>query len=231
VGLTDNTNIFIPVEETDVHIVAARQATIRHNERILGAITEGGYSGAYLREQGRDRPIVQSGDFDLISLPTDFLGMNIYFGQFVRAARQRPGYEVLSFPQGYPATTLSGWLKTTPQAMYWGTHFAAELYRAKAIYITENGYGAVENVNEKGELIDLHRRDYLRQYLIELHRAIGDGVPVKGYFAWSWMDNFEWADGYSTRFGLCHTDYQTLQRTPKLSALWYASVMRENRIV
>lgn len=231
VGLTDNTNIFIPVEETAADIAAARQATIRGNERILGAITEGRYSAAYLREHGKNRALVSRGDFDLIALPTDFLGQNIYSGQFVRAGRGKTAYEVLPFPPGYPATTLTGWLKTTPQAIYWGTRFAAEVYGAKAIYITENGYGANETPNEKGEVLDLHRRDYLRQYLLELRRAIGDGVPVKGYFAWSFMDNFEWADGYSVRFGLCHTDYQTQKRTPKLSARWFSRVIAENRLV
>jgi beta-glucosidase len=80
-------------------------------------------------------------------------------------------------------------------------------------------------------VLDLHRQNHLRQYLVELHRAVSDGVPVKGYFAWSFMDNFEWADGYSTRFGLCYTDYKTRRRTPKLSARWYARVMAENRVV
>lgn len=232
VGLTDNTGIFIPVEETAPDIAAARQATVRDNERILGAIAGGGYSDAYLDTWGTDRAVVTPGDFDLVSLPTDFLGQNVYYGQFVRASGDAPdGYEVLPFPPGYPATTLSGWLKTTPQAIYWGTRFAAELFGAKAIYITENGYGADETPDANGEVLDLHRRDYLRQYLLELRRAIGDGVPVEGYFAWSFMDNFEWADGYSVRFGLCHTDYRTQQRTPKLSARWFSRVLTENRIV
>ena len=99
------------------------------------------------------------------------------------------------------------------------------------VYITENGYGTIEEPDARGEIIDLHRRDYLRQYLLELRRAIGDGVPVKGYFCWSFMDNFEWQDGYSIRFGIVYTDYMTLRRTPKLSARWYSTVMRENRVV
>lgn len=162
VGLADNTTISIPVEETPADIAAARACCIRDNERILGAITCGGYSADYLRTHGKNRAVVGKDDFELISLPTDFLGINIYCGQFVRAAKNKPGYEVLPFPGGYPATTLRGWLKTTPQAMYWGTRFAAEIYNAKAIYVTENGYGAEETPNAKGEVLDLHRRDYLR---------------------------------------------------------------------
>jgi len=230
VGLTDNSSIFIPIEETERDIAAARRAFAQTNAPILGVISTGSYSPDFLRACGADRPVVGRGDLKLISLPTDFLGMNIYRGQFARAAKTG-GFEVLPFPPGYPQTTLTGWLKTAPQAMYWGTRFAAELSRAKEIYITENGYGAVEEPNARGEIIDLHRRDYLRQYLIELRRAIGDGIPVKGYFAWALLDNFEWADGYSIRFGLCYTDYVTQKRTPKLSARWYSRVMRENRIV
>lgn len=232
VGLTDNTNIYIPVEETDADIAAARRATVRGNERILGAITGGGYSDECLATLGTDRAVVTPGDFDLISLPTDFLGQNVYTGWFTRASSTAAdGYEVLPFPRGYPATTLTGWLKTLPQSIYWGTRFAAELYGARSIYITENGYGAEETPDANGEVFDLHRRDYLRQYLLELRRAVGDGVPVDGYFAWSFMDNFEWADGYSIRFGLCYTDYETQTRTPKLSAKWFSRVIAENRVV
>jgi len=174
--------------------------------------------------------LVLDGDFDLIGLPTDFLGLNIYSGTLVRA-KPGGGYETLPFPAGYPATTLTGWLKTLPQAIYWGTRLAHEIYGAKVVYITENGYGTIEEPDAKGEILDLHRRDYLRQYLLELRRAITDGVPVQGYFCWSFMDNFEWQDGYSIRFGIVHTDYKTLKRTPKLSAHWYSTVMRENRVV
>jgi beta-glucosidase len=230
VGLTDNLDVFVPVEETEADIAATRAVFAAENDRILGAIYHGRYTPGFLRALGKDRPVVAKGDFDIIGLPTDFLGLNIYTGTFVRAGRKgKP--ERLAFPAGYPQTALTGWLKTLPQAIYWGTRLAQEVYGAKAIYITENGYGAIEEPDANGEIIDLHRRDYLRQYLLELRRAIADGVPVKGYFCWSFMDNFEWQDGYSIRFGLVHTDYATQKRTPKLSAKWYSRVITENRIV
>ncbi|MCS6243858.1 MAG: beta-glucosidase [Opitutus sp.] len=230
VGITDNLEVFIPVEETEPHLAATRAAFTYENDRILGAIYHGRYTPAFLRACGKDRPEVKRGDFDLIGQPTDFLGLNIYTGTFVRATKGK-GFERLAFPPGYPQTTLAGWLKTVPQSIYWGTKMAADVYGAKNIYITENGYGTIEEPNSSGEIHDLHRRDYLRQYLVELRRAITDRVPVKGYFCWSFMDNYEWEDGYSIRFGLVHTDYQTQKRTPKLSAHWYSTVMRENRIV
>ena len=231
VGLVDNLDVFIPVQETEEHIAAARRAFEYHNDQILGAIANGRYSPLFLRICKKDRPIVKNGDFDVIGLPTDFTGLNIYTGNFVRPSKGGKQFETLDFPAGFPRTTLNGWLKTTPQAMYWGTRLTAEIYGAKTIYITENGYGALEEPDANGEVIDLHRRDYLRQYLAELHRAIGDGVPVRGYFCWTFMDNFEWADGYASRFGLFRTDYATQKRTPKLSAEWYSKVIRSNRLV
>ncbi len=228
VGMADNTTGVVPVTETPEDIAATQKAYAHLNDRIIGAMLTGGYSTTYLRRLGKDRPKVNRGDFDLISLPADFLGINCYFSNFVRSAK-RGGFEILDFPPGYPTT--AGWLTTVPQSMYWTTRLAAELYGAKNIYITENGYGTLEEPDGNGEILDLHRREFLRLYLSELRRAIGDGVPIRGYFAWSFMDNFEWNDGYSTRFGLCYTDYKTQKRTPKLSARWYSRVMAENRLV
>ena len=115
--------------------------------------------------------------------------------------------------------------------MYWGPRHVAELYRPHAIYVTENGAGYEDDAPSGGEVIDLHRREYIRQCLSELHRSIQAGVPVRGYFLWSFMDNFEWLDGYARRFGICYTDFATQKRTPKLSARWYAQVMRGNELV
>jgi beta-glucosidase len=101
----------------------------------------------------------------------------------------------------------------------------------KAIYITESGAGYNDAPPVNGEVLDLHRRDYVRNHLHELHRGIGDGVPTKGYFLWSFMDNFEWEDGYAMRFGVVYCDFKTQKRTPKLSARWYSKVMEANAIV
>ena len=84
---------------------------------------------------------------------------------------------------------------------------------------------------KNGECLDLHRVEFLRSYLKELQRSIADGSPVKGYFVWSFMDNFEWTDGYSRRFGIVYNNFKTQRRTPKLSAYWYSSVMAANRVL
>ncbi|HVU16688.1 MAG TPA: GH1 family beta-glucosidase [Candidatus Didemnitutus sp.] len=229
VGLTDNSDICIPVTETEADIAAARAWFARRNEHILGAIHAGQYPASYLQRAGADAPRYEDSDFKLISLPTDFLGMNLYTGFFVRAGRDGQPEE-LSLPANYPRAD-SPWLHLAPQTMYWGTRLAHETYQPKEIYITENGCGYNDEPVVSGEVHDLHRREFLRAHLREVHRAVGDGVPIKGYFLWSFMDNFEWEDGYERRFGIVHVDFATQKRTPKLSAHYYAAVMRENRVV
>jgi beta-glucosidase len=233
VGLTDNCDASVPVTETPADIAAAKAWFVDSNAHVLGAIHGKGYSQAYLQRVGADAPNVQPGDFDIISAPTDFLGLNIYTATYVRAARDAEGgrpYEALTLPKAYPRAD-SPWLNLVPQAIYWAPRFCHELYGHDAIYITESGCGYNDEPVVAGEVIDLHRRDYLRSHLREVHRAIADGVPIDGYFLWSFIDNFEWEDGYQRRFGIVHCDFETLVRTPKLSARYYAEVMRTRTIV
>jgi len=231
VGITDNSFIPVPVMETPEHIDAAHRRFAELNCRVLGPIYRGRYDAAYLKAAGKDAPVIQKEDFKLIALPTDFLGMNIYTGFFCRAGNHKLPAEDMAFPPSYPRGDAP-WLNLMPQVMYWGPRLAAEVYGVKAIYITENGCGYNDAAPDaRGEVNDLHRRDMIRNYLGELRRAIRDGVPVRGYFLWSFMDNFEWEDGYDRRFGVVYCDFTTQQRTPKASALWYSRVMAENRIV
>ena len=229
VGLTDNSDICMPVTETEADIAAARAWYTRSNEHLLGAIYGGGYSRAYLERCGADAPRVEAGDFALIGAPTDFLGLNLYTGTFVRAGRDG-AVEEIALPASYPKAD-SPWLHWAPQVMYWGTRLARECYGAERIYVTENGCGYNDEPVVGGEVHDLHRREFLRAHLRELERAICDGVPVAGYFLWSFMDNFEWEDGYLRRFGIVHVDYATQKRTPKMSARYYAEIIARNAVV
>jgi beta-glucosidase len=122
----------------------------------------------------------------------------------------------------------SGWLFIGPEALYWGPRHVADIWKAKEIYITENGCSSSDIPDKDGKVWDTDRVMYLRSYLTALHRAASEGVPVRGYFLWSLMDNFEWADGYTNRFGLHHVDYDTQKRTPKLSADFYREVIARN---
>jgi beta-glucosidase len=229
VGLTDNSDVCIPITEEAADIAAAREWYRRRNLHLLGAIHDGGYTDEYLSLCGNAAPRVEPRDFALISARTDFLGLNLYTAPFVRAgAGGEP--EVVPMPGAYPRAD-SSWLNWVPQVMYWGTRFATETYGVKDIFITENGCGYNDEPVVDGEVNDLHRREFLRAYLREMQRAIRDGVPVRGYFVWTLMDNFEWEDGYERRFGIVHVDFATQVRTPKLSARYYAAVMHENRIM
>ena len=229
VGLTDVPLGTIPLSETPADIDAARKQFITNNTRVLEPLFNGRYHPDYLKSAGKDAPVFEPGDLEHISRPTDFLGLNVYWASFVRAGKgSKP--EVLPFPPSYPCADTT-WLKHTPQAMYWTPRFCAEIYGVKSIYITESGAGYNDASPVNGEVMDLHRRDYVRNYLRELHRSISDGVPVKGYFLWSFMDNYEWEDGYAMRFGVVHCDFKTQKRTPKLSARWYSQVMATNSII
>lgn len=229
VGLSDNSEVTIPLSETPDDIAAAQLAFRRANARVLDPIFLGSYSDDFLRRAGADAPRFEAEDFAHIAQPLDFLGMNIYSGNFVRAGSDGQP-QTLEFPRSYPVTD-SWWLRIAPQSIYWGPRHVAELYHVHSVYITENGAGYDDADPVNGEVLDIHRRDYLRNYLRELHRAVGDGVPVHGYFLWSMMDNFEWEDGYQRRFGVIHCDFRTQRRTPKASARWYSKVMAANALV
>ncbi len=230
VGLTDNPSAPIPLTETAADIKAAQRQFVLDNVRVLDPLYRGKYTKDYFSVVGKDGATVEKGDFDLISAKTDFLGLNLYTGYFVRAGKKGK-IERAEFPSTYPRAT-SPWLYWASQGMYWATRHIAAEYGEKALYITENGAGYDEEVPQKdAEPNDLHRRELVRNNLSEFHRAIQDGVPIKGYFLWSFMDNYEWQDGYSRRFGIVYVDFKTQKRTPKLSAHWYAKVMKENAIV
>jgi beta-glucosidase len=230
VGLTHNPDIAMPVMETPDHIAVAEQCFARDNAHILAPIFQGEYPAEYLKRCGANRPVWQKGDLEFISQPTDFLGLNVYSGYFVRPSRKKGGFDRLPFPPQYPQGA-QGWLLHTPQCIYWVMRHAKSLYGVNDFYITENGVGYDEEMSDSGEVYDLHRRDYVRNYLVNVHRAISEGYGCKGYFLWSFIDNYEWAWGYGKRFGIVFNDFKTQKRTPKLSAHWFSQVMRENRIL
>jgi beta-glucosidase len=119
-----------------------------------------------------------------------------------------------------------GWA-VTPKALYWGPKFYYERYQLP-IVVTENGTANLDWVQEDGKIHDPQRIDFMKKYLAEYSRAINDGVDGRGYFYWSIMDNFEWADGYAKRFGLIHIDYKTQKRTVKDSGRWYRKVIENS---
>ncbi|KIU29886.1 beta-glucosidase [Sphingomonas melonis] len=231
VGLADNANIFVPVIETPDHIEAAKKALRDDNAMFLTAIMEGAYPESYLNAAGADAPKLQAGDMAAIGSPIDFVALNIYTPTYVKADPSAPrGYTPLPHLPSSPRMA-SPWLYVGPEVAYWGVRAVSELWKPKAIYISENGCSADDPVNASGLVDDSDRIMYLRNYLGQFRRAAAEGYPLKGYFLWSLMDNFEWADGYGKRFGIHHVDFATQKRTPKLSALWYKELIRRNALV
>lgn len=188
----------------------------------------GRYPEDFLRTWGTHLPRGFEQHLNQIREPMDFCGMNIYFSR--SRVRRSPGGAVECVPMqefgpGFPRT-LFDW-PVTPECLYWGARFFHERYHVP-IVITENGMSGHDWVGTDGAIRDHYRIDFLKRHLGELNRAICDGVPVRGYFHWSLMDNFEWSEGYRHRFGLVHVDYTSLRRTPKSSGEWFGSVIRAN---
>lgn len=234
VALVDNIAVTVPINESPDNITAAKSAfhTCGQNGGIIFPALTGTYSPAMLEKLKEDAPSIQPGDLEIIHQPLDSLGLNIYTGTYVRAVDNEHGYEFLNLPKGYPQMYMP-WLNILPESIYWGIRHISETLRRNdlPVYITESGCAAQDEVNATGEVIDTDRIMYLRQHLKSAHQAISEGYPLKGYFLWSFMDNFEWSWGYSRRFGIVYVDYKTQKRIPKASFEWYAETIRQNRVV
>jgi beta-glucosidase len=229
IGLAENIAACVPVVETSDNIAAAERAMRELNAGCLTAILEGRYTDAFLAAAGTAAPTFTADDMKTIAAPLDFVGLNIYSPQYVRATPAAPGYEIVPFAKSHPRTA-SSWQYIGPEALYWGPRHVHDIWNVKEIFISENGCGTTDAPAADGIVYDTDRVMFLRSYLSALQRATADGVPVHGYFAWSLFDNFEWSDGYGIRFGVIHVDYASLKRTPKLSASLYSQVIRRNAV-
>jgi beta-glucosidase len=169
-------------------------------------------------------PKTGPGDLKIISEPLDFLGQNIYNGMEIRAGGPQ-GAEIVPRKDGYDFTAAK-W-PVTPQSLYWGPRFLWERYK-KPLYITENGLSCADVVSLDGKVHDPARIDFLHRYLRCLKKAAEEGVDIRGYFHWCVTDNFEWAKGYTDRFGMVYCDYQTQRRIIKDSGYWYRDLIQNN---
>jgi len=229
IGIADNTTATTPVIESKDHIEAAHKAMREENAMFLTVLQEGRYTDQYLKRLGASAPTFTAEEMEIIRSPMDFAGINIYQPTYVRADESEKGYAVVPRPSSYPHM-LSPWLAIGPEAIYWGPKLVGEVWNIKEMYITENGASSADSVAPDGAIYDIDRVMFLRNYLTQLQRAVSEGVPIKGYFLWSILDNFEWADGYDKRFGIIYVDFATQRRTPKLSASFYKKVIHENTV-
>lgn len=169
-------------------------------------------------------PEITEEDMKLISQPLDFMGQNIYNGYIIRAGADGEP-EFVPLPEGLPKTA-AGW-PVNPECLYWGIKFIYDRYKLP-IYITENGMSCHDIVSRDGQVHDPNRITFLDRYLSALQCASDEGVDIRGYFLWTFLDNFEWEKGFSERFGIVHVDFATQKRTAKDSAFWYQKVIETN---
>jgi beta-glucosidase len=230
-GPADNLATAVPAIETPDNIKAAEIATREMNAAYLTVILEGKYSDAYLAAAGKDAPKFTPDEMKVISSPVDFIGLNVYRpAAYVVASERAGGFRPIPFNTSHPRMR-SSWHLLGPEVMYWGPRHLRSLWKTPEIYITENGCAASDQISAAGMIDDSDRIMFLRNHLGHLHRAIKEGAPVKGYFHWSLMDNFEWSDGFEYRFGLVHVDFKNQQRTPKLSAAYFQEAAMRNAVV
>jgi len=229
VGVAENIAACVPAINTPENIRATEIATRELNAGFLGVILDGKYTDGFLEYAGAAAPKFTADELRIISSPTDFVGLNIYAPQFYITATENKPFKVLPFPASFPHMN-SEWLRIGPETIYWVPRIAAKIWNIENIYISENGTSSEDKLAADGQVYDLDRIMFLRNYLTQLQRAIAEGVPVRGYFLWSLMDNFEWIFGYDKRFGLYHVDFQTQARVPKLSATFYHDVVARNAI-
>lgn len=230
VGAAPVGTVSIPATSTRRDIDAARRHMFAMTEKscsgntwFIDPMIKGCYPADTVRAFGRDMPAFPDGDMDIIRQPLDFFGVNIYYGQVVRARGHVEA--VAPLPAGHPQTAME-W-QVTPAALYWGPRFFYERYQLPII-ISENGMANCDWVARDGRVHDPQRIDFLARHLVELRRATRDGVKVRGYFHWSIMDNFEWSFGHQRRFGLVYVDYATQRRLWKDSAYWYQRLIATN---
>jgi beta-glucosidase len=229
VGLAENTPVFVPVIESPEHIEAARKATQDAAAPFLAPLMEGKYSAGYLEREGANAPHVEPGDMEAIGSKLDFVGLNIYTADYVQAAASPKGYAIVPRPTSFPHMGAA-WINVVPECAYWSIRNVTDLWHPSALFISENGCASDDVPNAAGEIEDIDRVMYLRNHITNVHRAVTEGYPIKGYFLWSLLDNFEWCDGYSKRFGIHYVDFKTEKRTPKLSGKWYRQVIARNAL-
>ncbi len=239
IGITNNCDWREPLTDSDLDKQAAQRAL----EFFLGWFADPIYLGDYpetMKAGVGDRlPVISDEDRVLIQGSSDFFGLNHYTTMYAAEAGDEPveqqvyGNGGLNEDQKIDLSVDPTWSVTDMQwaVVPWGCRkmlqWIANRYSNPEIYITENGCAYDDPIDTSGQINDQSRVDFYESYLEECAKAIELGVNLKGYFAWSFMDNFEWASGYDKRFGLHHVDFKTLKRTPKSSARWFKRMLNE----
>ncbi|MEU1173832.1 GH1 family beta-glucosidase [Streptomyces microflavus] len=226
VGIVNNLSPIEPASTSEADLAAARRADGHINRWWLDPVLGRGYPQDMVELYGVELP-VQPGDLETIAAPLDWLGLNYYFRQIVTAdpSGRAPGFTQV--PVAGARHTHMDW-EVYADGLEQLLLRLTEEYGVERIYVTENGSAFQDTVAADGSVHDPERVRYLEEHLAACARAVAKGAPLAGYFAWSLLDNFEWAYGYDKRFGLVHVDYATQRRTVKTSGRRYAELVREH---
>lgn len=228
VGIANIVQEFLPLTDSAADAAAAVRIDAWCNRVFLEPVYLGEY-GAALHEVLDPfglADVIEPGDVDVIGAPTDFAGINHYQRLYVWPDDAMP-FGVAE-RAAEPASTSFGW-SVTPGSLTSVLQRVAAEFTGVPLYVTENGASFHDYVDPNGDVIDQERVAYLDGYLAAAAAAITAGVDLRGYYAWSFLDNFEWAEGYSKRFGLVFVDYSTQERIPKLSARWYSALIADHQ--
>jgi beta-glucosidase len=236
VGITLNSSWIVPASNSAADRNAARYADGMRTRWFFDPLYGQNYPADMVADfaamgvlpNGPD--FVQPGDMQAIAVPTDFIGLNYYSRNIIRA--EVPGNDPQTvFPKEKTPENFTDvdW-EIYPDGLFGLLSRVYFNYQPVKIYITENGASYADGPDANGRVADIHRLNYLKRHFAAAQRAIQAGIPLAGYFVWSLMDNFEWAKGYEKRFGIVWVDYQTQQRLPKDSALWYKGVIERNAL-
>ena len=234
VGYAPTCGMAYPVSDKKEDVEAARKALFSFHNPMdnwtwnVAWFSDPVFLGKY-PEEGLEKfkeylPEITEEDMKLISQPLDFMGQNIYNGYMIKAGADGEP-EFIDRPAGFPKTAAN-W-PVTPECLYWGTKFIYDRYQLP-LFITENGMSCHDIVSVDGQVHDPNRITFLDAYLSALQKASDEGVDVRGYFLWTFLDNFEWDKGYTERFGIVHVDFETQKRIAKDSAYWYQKIIKEN---
>jgi beta-glucosidase len=233
IGIVLSQSPTYPATSSDGDAVAARGSDGYTNRWYLDPVLAGAYPEDMLELWGRlvgGLPEIAPDDARTIGTPSDFLGVNYYARRVIGAGRSDDGlpWRVMPADPAMPRTD-TGW-EITPHALFDQLVRMRAQYGDVPILVTENGAVFLDQPNPDGRTFDQGRSAFIRDHLVAIHRVIEAGVRVQGYFAWSLLDNFEWAEGFRSRFGLVHVDYPTGRRLIKESGRWYARVAAANAV-
>lgn len=234
VGIVNANTWAHPLTDSPEDLAATRRFDGFFNRWFLDPVYKGEYPPDMIEIVGAENLPIEDGDLKTISAPIDFVGVNYYTRNIISHNDNFGSLsETLHFQQNMNESaehTEMGW-EVYPEGLYNMLMQIHRDYAPKAIYITENGAAFEDTVTPDGQVHDERRVAYLQNHFAQAHRALQDGAPLKGYFVWSFLDNFEWGFGYTKRFGIVYVDYPTQKRIVKDSGKWYANFIKANQLV